>query len=316
MQLNSNINHSCFNIIIDSCLRRFGFNEVLFWNQIGLYYKKENTNITLISSYKTFSETLPMYGLAVEEKFYTNVNEFLSDIKNYLRTGISIGLEVDAYELPYCLSYRQQHLLHTFEIEGITKNAVKIVDHYYRYKGTVNWDILTKTFDSTRKHFRTGPSLFTLKKSGVLKINSPKKSIQENIKALNGEIKYSNTDNTGISGLKAISSIKNDVINIISSTENQQESTSMLSEYFSKLKEVANSRYNFKNYLSYYNLKDAADLSEVSYQNWMAFANIILRFLYMKNKDTVKEKLNYRAHKIIENEHTLLKLLEKAELIG
>lgn len=309
MQLNTNLNHSCFDIIIDSCLKRFGMNESLFWNQVGLYYKKEKENLTLISSYRSYEESLPRHGLIIDENYYNSEENFLIDIKNFLSRGISIGLEVDAYELPYCLCYKSLHLLHTFELESFNEKEIIVVDHYYRYKGSIDWKTVSKAFQSTLQHFQTGPSIFTVKKSGELKIIPLKECLKENIKAFKGEIRFSKTDNSGVSGIKAITVIENDVIKIIK-TEDVQESMSVLSDYYNKLKGVADSRYNFKKYLEFYHLEDAAEISETLFQNWMAFANIILRYLFLKDKSSVAEKLTYRATMIKENELRLLELLE------
>lgn len=309
MQLNTNLNHSCFDIIIDSCLKRFGLNDSLFWNQVGLYYEKEKDNLKLISSYRSYGESLPKYGLLIEENFYSSEEKFLADIKKYLSKGISIGLEIDAHELPYCLCYQSLHLLHTFEVESINEKELIVVDHYYRYKGNIEWETLRKAFRSTSNHFPKGPSIFTIIKSEEVNIMPLKVCLKDNIKALKGEKNYSKTDNSGISGIKAITAIENDVIEIIK-TQDVHESMNFLSDYYNKLKEVANSRYNFKTYLEVHNLKDAAEISETLFQNWMAFANIILRYLFLKDKSNVDEKLSYRAKMIEQNELKLLELLE------
>ncbi|MEH6989565.1 hypothetical protein [Cytobacillus firmus] len=311
MQLNTNLNHSCFDIIIDSCLKRLGLNDSLFWNQVGLYYEQEKDTLKLISSYRSYRESLPRHGLLIEEKFYSSEEKFLADIKKFLSKGISIGLEIDAHELPYCLCYQSLHLLHTFEIESINENELIVVDHYYRYKGSIEWETLKKAFRSTLAHFPNGPSIFTVVKSEDVKIITLKECLIDNIRALKGVKKYSNTDNSGVSGIKAITAIENDVIEIIK-TQDVQNSMELLSEYYNKLKEVANSRYNFKAYLEVHNLKVAAEISETLFQNWMAFANIILRYLFLKDKSKVDEKLTTRAKKIKQNELRLLEQLENA----
>lgn len=293
MELNISYYHNCYSIIVDAFLKRHGINEEKFWAISGLYYEKENENPVFLSPYFIlWHNQFKNFGIDLIEKIPKNEKEF-KDLTNdiVMSKNQSITIVVDTYYLPYCSLYKKEHSEHVLEISQIDEaKRYYVYDHFFAFEGWVESDDIDKSICGVQKYLNERPVLFYLVQSNKIE-PSFKSIIVKNYESLSKRIHYpGSSGSSGFYGLNALYLIQRDIIKFMD-LEMSELNIELITNYYYKVKELANSRHHmamfFEKYKYPYLYSNYAD----SHQNWLTIANILLRYIIIRNKRDVNEKI-------------------------
>ncbi|PEA82322.1 BtrH N-terminal domain-containing protein [Bacillus pseudomycoides] len=314
MQLIKSHYHNCFSINLCSILARFNKNNNLFWHQAGLYYEKGNDGLPIITtSYKDFRKLLGEFGVNAKVYKFKEVTEIIDSIKEFISNKHVISLELDCYELPYCLSYQGEHDLHWLEIVDYKNGKFYAFDHYFGYMGEIEEKVLEKSLESLKKSYNLEYNQFfiSIDLGGMCEFNE--NWHDQNIH-LNQKVMFENYLGDCVNeseeytlGINAINSLEKDTIILIDKL--RQSRTNKLDKkfeaYFLAFKEIANSRYNYSVYLEEIKRENLSEINEVLFQNWRAVANILMKGFYSGNFEKTEDRIIKRLDKIKNLEYQL-----------
>ncbi|KAA6470408.1 hypothetical protein [Bacillus cereus] len=314
MELIKSQYHNCFHINLQATLLRFNKNNKFFWHQAGLFYEKGNNTLPkIITYYKNFKNLLVEFGIDTETYKYENTFDIVNDIKKFTENNYVISLELDSYELPYCLSYHGDHDVHWLEVVDYKNGKFYVYDHYFGYEGEIEESVLLKSLKSLKKHYKLSHNKFYIFKNSNENYTLDEDWHTENIK-LNRKVMFDNylgeliTNKNEISvGISAINSLEQDIVIMIDKLKRERNSKldKEFEHYFVSFKEIAKSRYNYSIYLDELGKKELAEISMVLYQNWIAVANILMKSFYSNNFNDIDIRIGKRLNLIKELEGKL-----------
>ncbi|EML6324650.1 hypothetical protein QCQ60_004970 [Bacillus cereus] len=310
---------NCSQLVIASMLKQTGINIDLMWKQAGFLYDNSEDK-EIISPYyqdlkSDFSEN---NNVKIFEHYYKG-DEYLVYIATILdlvvNQKISVGVALDVYELPYCRHYQKRHAYHIAEITGYKDGTLEICDHTYRFQGYYPITLIEKAIYSIYQHTNE----ITCKLVYVIP-NQNQKYFHKNLDVTNvlkdyyqimmGKpiFNFLQFKNAYI-GLEAISFLKEDVLNWISSMSTETLDIFNV-RYYQSLKEVGFSRYHMFQFLNHFNLQEANCFKE-SYQNWTVLGNMIARMYVTGKMSGLKDRINHRFNRLYEQEKYTLSSIEK-----
>lgn len=293
MELNISYYHNCYSIIVDAFLKRHGINKEKFWAISGLYYEKENANPVFLSPYFIlWHNQFENFGINLIEKTLEDEKVFKDLAREIVMSkNQSITVVVDTYYLSYCSLYKKEHSEHVLEISKIDETErYYVYDHFFAFEGWVEYSDIDKSIWGVKKHLKERPVLFYLVLSNKIE-PSFKSIIERNYESLSKRIHYpGSSSSSGVYGLNALSFIQRDIIEIMN-LEMSELNIELITNYYYKVKELANSRHHMAMFFEKYKYPHLCSNYSDSHQNWLTIANILLRYIIIGNKRDVNKKI-------------------------
>ncbi|MBT2626903.1 hypothetical protein J7I81_16400 [Bacillus sp. ISL-32] len=310
-------NFDCKALTINAILSKVIPISEFIWNQAGLaIYENENNLIFTphyINEYEHLYNTANIRSI---EYNLPNFELFLEKIKFILNTGSSTLVRVDIFDLPFNMYYCKHKGPHYIEITHMENEQFFVCDHFYKYSGFVDIDIIAKAMKTRMDiegnneyifhSFCTGEYSFKLDRNYLFKVMS-----KNNSQILGeGTVDFLDIPNhKRLVGLKTFDRFDKYL-------EEHFHQKGPLKGIYKSLFNLSNSRYYYSKIISKYkddynNIKLIEDLYLDSYQNFRIAANLVLKLraskkerAYLTNlKDILSSTLNIEreASKLVED---------------
>ncbi|MBU8772126.1 BtrH N-terminal domain-containing protein [Cytobacillus oceanisediminis] len=305
--------HNCIIHTISAMLLRAGVRVPYLWGQSGLLFDKNNSFIT--PYYRQYHHHLEIYhGIKwYESKCLTSI-DFVQQIREILNEKTSVGVEVDIFELPYCNYFQGHHEGHAIEILGIEDEQFLISDHYYHFHGLIDFNTILNAIQSFDDYFpEQDAKIYHFNVQEHLnKVYSDADLYQlvlDNYNVMNGNsIEEWRNLNEAVVGLNAIQFIKERITSLLSSST-QENREALVNNYY-RIREIANSRYNFFQFLELYFKDKAAQEYHTLSKSWSVLGNMLVRLGINKTFDEFSPRIEKRLLKINEQEIAATNLLK------
>ncbi|WP_044796701.1 hypothetical protein [Bacillus cereus] len=310
-------NFDCKALTINAILSRVIPISEFIWNQAGLaIYENENNLIFTphyINEYEHLYNTANIRSI---EYNLPNFELFLEKIKFILNTGSSTLVRVDIFDLPFNMYYCKHKGSHYIEITHMENEQFFVCDHFYKYSGFVDIDIIAKAMKTRMDiegnneyifhSFCTDEYSFKLDRNYLFKVMS-----KNNSQILGeGTVDFLDIPNhKRLVGLKTFDRFDKYL-------EEHFHQKGPLKGIYKSLFNLSNSRYYYSKIISKYkddynNIELIEDLYLDSYQNFRIAANLVLKLraskkerAYLTNlKDILSSTLNIEreASKLVED---------------
>lgn len=272
--------HNCRSITLSAMLLRLGVPIGYVWHQAGLFYLGEGQEQVKIDPYYQ-DITENDHGVKWELEHYNDLNTHNERICDLLEAGHTLALAVDIYDLPYSMYCGHHHQSHTVEIMKKEDGHFTLADHFYHYFGPIEVDALKKAVDAYCMHIHQGPyDLLYAEAVEVPKCyttNDLLRALDDNCSVMQGERLYDLRD-MSLSmkvGMEAITAIIHRAETLMQLDVAAVEED--LDDLFSALKEIANSRHLFHEYLKLFHQEELANELHETSQNWIVASHMLLR---------------------------------------
>jgi hypothetical protein len=283
-------------------LKRMGVNSDYLWGQAGLFVK-EMEELEITPYYRNMKEEVTnFHGIQYCEHIIQEPEDFRRELLDQLKTGGTASLNVDIFEMPYCIYFRQKHHIHDVEIIRVEQNTYTICDHYYHYFGQVDETVIVKAVESCLNNLRDLCRMY------YFKLNRPNgfqyttsdlfRVVTENYHVMKGtpiELLIHDADGADI-GLAAIDSIQSKISDM--AKMDAQGRADHASRMYIQVKEVSNSRHHFHVFLKAFSENELAESYADASHQWAVLTNMIIRAPIVENLGDMISRINKRLEKV------------------
>lgn len=311
-----NKHHNCLNLVISAILLRNKVRIEYLWGQAALVIN-EDDYIDFVTPYYTewgnyFSQ---YHGIQLYEKNFLKPQEYIYEICKILKVKKSVGVEVDVYELPYCIHYKTQNNFHAIEIIGVNGDKFEICDHYFNYHGNLTFKQFELALTSYLTNFPECTPIiydFDIEKHLTKKYEHDDliQAVKNNINIMKGnDISFFNSNKKNkFLGVNTFPVLVERLTHIFSVPK--KDSQEVLIDFYYSLKEIANSRYNFYQFLKMFSQNLIAEEYLNVANSWLVAANLLLRAEASGNHAEFLPRIGKRFNFIFEKEVENLEMLE------
>lgn len=293
--------YNCYRLVVAAMLNRRNINTLSIWKIIGTHFDR-NAKYIIHPRPVNIIKELKIYGITLKNKYFENFNEMYSYLnKNLLNE--TIGVELDAFYLPYCIHYKKSHYSHSLEVIKIDNEKVYVCDHFFNYQGSISLKVLEESVEYRAENLRENEySVFTICiGESIEKVDC----LELTYLALKGELNYENKTYNSVSGIKAIDAFKQEILAVINSDDDD-----FIKEYidniYEQIKEMSNSRYHFSNYLKECHNNCDWQTVRLASQSWGVLGHILLKSVVRSNYNIDIERVSSIFKKIYRYESTTL----------
>lgn len=302
--IHNDVYHNCQNVTISAMLKRLGVSLEYIWGQAGLLYK-DMGKLTIHPFYRDVVEDFSKYyGIQYFEKQIIDTDQFLSEICLLVKLGHTIGIELDVFELPYCMQYRSKHILHAVEVVDVVDDEFVICDHYYKYHGQMNYQSIKSALLSCLKHldknhhnlhyFEVDVSReFSHSISNLVRVVSDNHNVM-----IGNPIGFlRNIKDDAYVGINAIPEIRNKTRELLMLPDQEP-----LRSFHFMIKEIANSRYHFHMFLKGFSQPFIAEEIREVCEHWTVIANLLLRGYVIGNPNEILPRVEKQFEYVVDKE--------------
>ncbi|EGQ3776042.1 hypothetical protein GH131_10425 [Staphylococcus pseudintermedius] len=293
--------YNCYRLVVAAMLNRRDINTLSIWKIIGTHFDR-NAKYIIHPRPVSITNELKIYGVTLKNKYFDNFNQMYAYLTDHLLNG-TIGIELDAFYLPYCIHYKKSHYSHSLEIIKIDKEKVYICDHFFNYQGSISLKALEESVEYRAENLRRNEySLFTI---CIGESIEKKDCLELTYLALKGELNYENKTYNSVSGIKAINAFNQEILAVINSKDDD-----FIKEYidniYEQIKEMSNSRYHFSNYLKECHTNCDWQPVRLASQSWGILGHILLKSAISSNSDIDITRVNSIFKKIYRYESIII----------
>ncbi|MCE5003510.1 hypothetical protein KJJ36_14150 [Staphylococcus pseudoxylosus] len=303
-----NQHYNCYRLVVAAMINRNNIDTEVLWKTIGIHFNKYFER-KISPRYISLKNELEIYGITLHQNHFNNFQELLKylfiNIKNK-----TIGIELDAYYLPYCIHYKKYHYSHSLEVIDVKEHEILINDHFFNYSGKI--DIRTLELSVEHRAQKLRDNEYTL---FYISLNQDKNSTnfyENNILALQGDLIYEDENTESVTGIPAINSFKEELFKVMK-YQDKLYVNNYIDDLYEDIKEMSNSRYHFSNF-AYSNHDE--HLSKVvlhASQSWAILAHILLKSVVKGDIFRNHNRLDEVFEKVINSENDILKNLYTIE---
>lgn len=304
--------HNCRGLVLSAMLLRLGVPIGYVWHQSGLVYQQDAQGSLLIDPY--YQDVIENdHGVKWSIEHYEDWNVYLQRIYHLLDSGHTIAVAADVHEIPYSMYYKHHHESHTIELVGREDNGLVVADHTLRFFGKVEVDALKAAINAYYIHIHQGDY-------GLLyvdAINVPRaytrndllQAVTENCLVMEGH-RLHNLCHAPLSakiGMEALTATIHKIEEVMQQDIERIED--QLDQLFSFLREIAQSRHLFHEYLKLFQEETLAnEFHEIS-QNMLVASHILIRAKVQRNLSLMLPRVMKRLSNAQEKEQQGLQLM-------
>lgn len=305
--------HSCTNIIITAMLKRLGVNTELIWSQAGMVYWPEKDGLSIMEPYYLpIADQLRLYhGVQWVESTAESGEILCEQVDEILRTGVTVGVIADVYELSYLPVLKGQiHDMHMLEVIRDAGEHYEICDHYYRYVGRIAKKDLIRATNSYRTLYQNYQELFCFYITRGEKVEQAEQDfnyytpILMNAMVMNGDTSAIPVKERASYGLDTFLVFRGEL-------EQHAElvSKDWLNLMYKMIREMSYSRYHYHVFLNLCGLREVAETVLESSQQWMVLGNLVARGLLREEMRPLVPRMNIRLERIAGHEEQSLGMM-------
>ncbi|MGG3805765.1 BtrH N-terminal domain-containing protein [Metabacillus fastidiosus] len=150
--INYSRNFDCYTLTINAVLSRIVKEVDLLWSQAGMLSYENENNIFFTPYYRDVKENLKkIANIETITEDYDKFSEFSSNLKNTLINDYTAMISVDVFNLPFNLYFQKKHSVHFIEVVGFNNEGFLICDHFYKYTGVVQYEVINQAMSSLIK---------------------------------------------------------------------------------------------------------------------------------------------------------------------
>lgn len=303
---------NCLELVISAMLLKKNIDPCSIWNQSGLFYKELEEEWILTPYYWRIEPYLKSNGIDYSERHYTDETKLMTDVKEMMNLGISIGLMLDVHELPYSMYFQEYHDIHAIEMVKFDNDVFEIYDHYYHYHGTIDLYQLLKAIQSYRDFFEKDMIHFFYIDAQNKKLITPEEIIMNNFSVMSGKALKDLAEKAsgGYVGLSAAPHIKNMVLQILEFNHSNPDAEYLINDMFKDLKELSFSRQNYYDFLNHTAKFEFASAVQEASQSWAVTANMVLLASVSGDYKGMMPRITKRLDRSFEHELIVHEIVE------
>ncbi|MBW4080393.1 BtrH N-terminal domain-containing protein [Paenibacillus sp. S150] len=309
---------NCYIMALNNILDHQGFAKFLsVWKMCGLFYDRNTTNrIGALSPRDTSiqEELRIIHGIELSLHDSRDAIELMDKVIHLLDEDQPVIVFTDAYELPYHISYRRNHVKHCLTLLNYCDGEFQFLDDHHQVKGEIRLEVLQAAacLDHEKLHNRGGSYkarwLNCREASSQVGEKAFFDVLRHNVQLLSGQegfLAYTG-ESHALSGLDAMDALLSDLERVRQTPAVIDDE--VLSQIHHFITFVANSRYLYCEFLKegipYNNeLHKLIEAYTESGQSWKVISNMALKTIYATNRSLLFDRMmnkfqEARAHEL------------------